>query len=157
MEKFRRRECDVERYNRAKKCLNNVTSEVSKAILNKVIAEYETESKIIEWFMAQPHEIIKQGEKVAECVSVMLIFQDANAEYQVANARLYCQLYKENYAEAWRNIGKDYHYISVRSDKPMWRTNYQHNNKPFMLEQLLNQDKLQSMCDELNYLNKNYF
>lgn len=159
MFKFRRRKSDVERYERAKKVLSLVTFDVAKKDLQKEIDGYETRSKIISYFVNHPNlqtiksDKVKSGEYYT--LDIKLIARNED-KYYVKDAKMHCQLIGENYVEQWRNVGADYHSINIPTGTG--KLNYWfHQYDDFLLEQLLNQDKLEDMCKELNIMSKNYF
>ena len=142
--KFIRRQCEVECYNRAKKLLESITIPTLRARLEKVIAEYETKSKIIELFENHPNleeRTRKDGEK--EYVLPMRFVSLVNDKYQIVEGKISCgPAHRENYVESWRNIGTEHHslyvdYQSDRSQNGYWLCNED------TLEQMLSQDTLE--------------
>lgn len=163
MAKFRfiRRKCDVERYNRAKKVLENVTFPLFEQRLQQTITHFELESKLIELFINHPNlEIVNDSNAkggVIYTLNVNLIAKDRNnGNHFVKPSKMSCRLVGENYTDRRLNIGADYHYISVVSSHGGF--DYWHSDMlPFLVSQLENQDKLEEMCEQLNLMEKNWF
>ena len=159
--KFRRRKSNVERYNRAKKLLESVTFPLLVNRLQEEIAYYDLESKLIDLFVNHPNlEVVNKESArggVYYSLDINLISRNIkDGEYIVKPSRITCSLVRENYLESWRNIGADYHWISVVSSHGS--IDYWHKDKlSFLISQLENQDKLEKMCEELNLMSKNYF
>ena len=154
--KYIRRKCEVERYNRAKKLMENVTIPVLRAKLEKEIADFETKSKIIELFVSHPNlekRVRKDGK--AEYVLPMRFVTLVGNKYEIVSGTIKCgPPWKENYVEEWRNIGTEHHslYIDNKSNENgFWLCTEE------TLEQMLNQDGLEEMCRQANLLLKNYF
>lgn len=161
MEKFKfiRRKSSVERYNKAKKLLESVTFPLLVNRLQEEIAYYDLESKLIDLFVNHPNlEVVKNESArggVFYSLDVKLIAR-SDGKYYVKPSTMTCQLVRENYVESWRNIGADYHWISVVSSHGA--IDYWYKDKlPFLVSQLENQDILEKMCEELNFMSKNYF
>ena len=91
MEKFnfRRRKCEVERYNRAKKLLNEITIQSLRAILEKEIAEYETKSEIINLFVNNPNlREEKDTDGTAKYTLPMRFVSFIDEKYQVVDGNI---------------------------------------------------------------------
>ena len=154
--KFLRRQCDVERYKRAKKLLEVVTFPTLRKRLEKEIADYETESRIIELFVNHPdlqEERMKDGRLFY--VLPMRFVSLQGERYEIVDGEISCgPAHRENYVESWRNVGTEYHSLYVdnkTSDNGYWLLTES------TLEQIENQDKLEEICKQLNLMKKNYF
>lgn len=157
---FRRRKSDIERFERAKKVISNLTNPLLIQTVQKVIDNYNTNSEIINIFVNHPNLQVTDNKNSKDgkmfSLEVMLIVQDTNGKYYPKQTKLTCQLVGENYSDKRLNIGKDYHYIHIATNLrtiDYWNDKY----KPFLLIQLKNQNQLEEICNQLNYMGENYF
>lgn len=158
--KFIRRKCDIERYERAMRLLDQVTDTFAKKELKKVINEYKTKTKIISFFVNNPNVevVISNANKEGKVykLPIKIIAKTDEKGYFVKDGMMSCQLIGENYTDTRLNVGADYHSISVVTSCGQISYWHQSNNE-FLLYQLENQDKLEDMCKDYNLLAKNWF
>lgn len=160
LKNFKRRKCDVERYQRALKVLTEITFGILVSRMKKIIDCFEIESKIIEFFCSNPNviEVEYKSSKDGKLykLPIRVIGRDSDGRYFVTDGILSCRLVGENYANERLNRGADYHSLRVTSETKYidyWASEYQE----FLLFQLNNQDKLEELCKELNKMGRNYF
>lgn len=138
-----KRKCDVSRYEKYKKISesNTFLSQRAKEIVDKEIADYKAQQVINKWV----------EEHYAERVNV----KDNNnfeipfkclTKRGIVEKRLSVSYSRENYAEEWRNVGSEHHWIYANTDIPtIDRLDW---NPQVFAEILTNQDNLERLYNE---------
>lgn len=161
--KFQERKCDVERDKRITSFRNRGFCDVAKDILAREKELSDTRHKLIDYVIDRINndsstETFTDCNKRQAYQFPFKYIDDVDGAYKVFDGHIFVQLLGENYANPLRNIGCDYHTISLvkpsRGDINYW---YE-KTIPFLLWQAEHQDVmiLRRACDELNELKKGY-
>lgn len=162
MLKYIREKAAIERYNRAKRLMGKVNSEIAKKSLQKAIDYFETESAIIDYVTNHPnleerideHKNSKDGKVYVLEVNLIIRYKD---NFEVCPSKIIVQKIGSCYVESWRNVGNDHHTYHISTSKRSTLDYWESRHTKFLLYQLQNQDKLEEICKDLQLLNENYF